>query len=114
MKKIVLVVVLLAIIQEWGTIRDFINPPAPLPDYGLMHDEQVVLYSAEWCGYCRKARDFMKKENISYFEYDIVKSEEGRKQYQSLRVRAVPLMLIDGELIKGYSPSKILELTNKK
>ncbi len=110
MKKIVLLIVALAIFQRWDDINAFINPP---PDYGTMHNEKVILYATDWCGYCRKARELMEKHNISYFEYDIEKSEEGRKQHKALGGNGVPVLLIDGEVVKGYNPSKILELVNK-
>ncbi len=89
---------------------DDINPP---PDYGAMHDEQVILYATEWCGYCQKARELMDEHNISYYEYDIETSAEGNELHKKLGGNGIPVLLIDGEVVKGYSPSRILRLANK-
>jgi len=110
MKKLIIIAVALLIFQKWGYISEFINPT---PDYSAMHDEQVILYATEWCGYCRNAREFMDKHNISYFEYDIEKSAEGNRQHKELGGRGIPVFLIDGQVIKGYRPNRILELTKK-
>lgn len=110
MKKFLLVVVVLVIFQKWGHINDFFNPP---PDYAAAHNKQVILYATDWCGYCKKARDLMNQHNISYHEYDIEKSSEGREQYDRLGGRGVPVLLINGEVIKGYNPARILELAKK-
>ncbi len=107
MKKIVLIAVALIVFQKWGDIDSFLNPP---PDFSSAHEEEVILYATEWCGYCKKARALMEKHKISYYEYDIGKSSEGRAQYDRLGGKGVPVILINGEVIKGYNPSKILTL----
>ncbi len=110
MKKFIVIVLALAIFQKWDDINALINPP---PDYGAKHDEPVILYATDWCGYCQKARELMKKHHIPYFEYDIEKSEEGRRQYQELGGAGIPVLLIKGQVIKGYNPQKILALAGK-
>ena len=110
MKKFFVIITALAIFQKWDDINAFINPP---PDYSAMHDEQVILYATDWCGYCDKARELMDSNNISYYEYDIEKSKEGRKQYKDLRGKGIPVLLIGGEVIHGYYPTKILDLASK-
>ena len=110
MKKIVLIVIGLAIFQNWEDIKHVVNPP---PDYGSMHEEAVILYATQWCGYCKKARSLLSENNIPYYEYDIEKSLEGKEQHKNLGGKGIPVLLIDGEVIKGYSPSKILKLAGK-
>lgn len=110
MKKIILVVIALAVFQKWDAIDSFLNPP---PDFSSAHNEQVILYATAWCGYCKKARALLKKHNIPYFEYDIEKSSEGRAQYDRLGGKGVPVILINGKVIKGYNPSEILKLTGR-
>lgn len=106
MKKFLFVVALLAVYQKWDDIQALLDP---LPDYGALHSEQVILYSTDWCGYCRQARQLMKANNISYVEYDIEKSDVGHQQHKSLGGDGVPVLLIDKKVIHGYSPEKILE-----
>lgn len=68
----------------------------------IKHDN-VILYATAWCGYCKKTREFLAENNIEYIEYDIEKSEEGRKQHKALGGRGVPVLDIKGTVIHGYS-----------
>jgi glutaredoxin len=106
-KKLILIAILIFIVQNWGHIRDFLYPP---PDYSAAHSEKVILYATAWCGYCDKTRELLKANNINYFEYDIEKSEEGYRQHQRLGGGGIPVLLIDGQVVRGYTPSTILEL----
>jgi mycoredoxin len=110
LKKIVLVVLALLVFQNWDVISATLNPP---PDYALEHNGRVILYATDWCGYCAKARKLMSKNKIEYFEYDIEKSQEGKDQYDKLGGKGIPVLLINGEVVKGYNPAKILKLAGK-
>jgi mycoredoxin len=110
MKKIVLVVIALAVFQKWGDISNFLNPP---PDFGAAYDGKVILYATAWCGYCKKVRELLEENGIPYHEYDIEKSSVGREQYKRLGGKGVPVLLIGDVVVKGYNPSKILKLAGK-
>ena len=76
-------------------------------EYAALHDEPVILYATEWCGYCKKTREFLTASQIAFQEYDIEQSAEGREQYDTLGGRGVPLLLVEGQVIRGYNPSAI-------
>jgi len=107
MKKIIIIVIAVIVFQKWGAIADYFDPT---PDYAAPHNGKVLLYATASCGYCKKARALLRKNRISYFEYDIQKSTEGFKQYRALGGRGVPVLLIKGKVVKGYNPTKILAL----
>lgn len=71
---------------------------------------EVVLYATSWCRYCKKTRDLLRDHNITFTEYDIEKSQRGAREFKALNGRGIPLVLIDGELVRGYDPDKILKL----
>mgnify|MGYP003866345113 CR=1 FL=1 len=104
LKKIIVVVFALFVFQKWDVINATLNPP---PDYALAHNGQVILYATDWCGYCAKARKLLSENKIKYFEYDIEKSQEGRDQYERLGGKGIPVLLIKGEVVKGYNPHRI-------
>ena len=39
----------------------------------------VVMYSAGWCTVCRKASKYFRQKGITFAEYDIERSEKGRR-----------------------------------
>lgn len=90
------------VIYKWDLIQNELRPP---PDFSAQHTEGVVLYATDWCGYCKKTREFFRQHNIAYVEYDIEKSAEGRSQYDQLRGSGVPLVMIQGEVFRGYDPN---------
>jgi len=52
----------------------------------------------------------LKENNIQYVEYDIEKSADGAEQHKRLGGTGVPVMLINGQVVKGYNPERILQL----
>ncbi len=111
MKKVIAVILIFAAYQNWDAISRFMNFPSSRVESS--YSNGVTLYSTSWCGYCTKARDFLKAQGISYIEYDIQKSAEGRSQYERLGVRGVPALNINGQVVSGYDPQKILRLIGR-
>ncbi len=66
---------------------------------------EVVMYSTNWCGYCKKARAFFKREGIAFKEYDIEKSASARRAYDRLGGRGVPVILVGKLRMNGFSES---------
>ena len=77
-------------------------------------EQDVILYSTAWCGYCRKTRVFLEKNGIGYQEYDIEKSATARQQYNELNGNGVPLLVVNSEIIRGYSPNAIVNALNRE
>jgi mycoredoxin len=107
MKKWIVVVAVLLVYQKWDVINHLIYP---LPDYAADRNGQVIIYGTAWCGYCAQTRKLLDSNGISFYEYDIEKSSEGRAQYQSLGGKGTPLLLINGKVVMGYNPARILAL----
>lgn len=76
-------------------------PEAPSQD--VAKAKQVELYATSWCGYCRKARQHFAREGIAYIEYDIEKDAAANARHKALGGRGVPLILVDGRKMNGFS-----------
>ncbi|GAB6044050.1 glutaredoxin domain-containing protein [Endothiovibrio diazotrophicus] len=68
----------------------------------------VVMYSAAWCGVCKRARAFMTAKHIPFREYDIEKTAKGKRDYQRLNGKGVPLILVGEQRMSGFSGSTLL------
>ncbi len=106
-KKLIVVVALLAIIQNWSDLKAFFNPSA---NAQIAYSGEVVLYATDWCGYCAKTRSLLRSNDIAYKEFDIEKSEVGYRRYKALGGRGVPLLEINGDVVRGYNPTRIMAL----
>lgn len=107
MRNTLIIMIAIAVILNWGKIADQLSPP---PDFSAQHPEGVVLYATSWCGYCKKTREFFNQHNIAYVEYDIENSAEGKAQYDQLHGSGIPLVMIHGEVIRGYDPNQFKQL----
>ncbi len=71
---------------------------------------RVVIYTTDWCGYCKKAKKFMRKNNIAFSEYDIEKSARAKREYDRLNGHGVPLIVVGKKTLSGFSPSSLMAL----
>ena len=88
-----------------GAIHQWLDQGAAI---AKLHKQPVVIYSTSWCHYCEKAKEFMENQGIEYFEYNIEESSKGYGQYRDLNGRGTPLLLVKGQVIRGYNPDAIL------
>ncbi|PCJ20187.1 MAG: hypothetical protein COB04_04540 [Gammaproteobacteria bacterium] len=78
---------------------------APTDDKGkpLVGKGLVTLFSTEWCGYCRKARQYLRKNNIAFKDYDIEKSAAAQALYKQHGGKGIPLLVFGGTRMRGFS-----------
>lgn len=61
------------------------------------------LYSASWCGYCRKAKAYLGEKGIPYQEIDIDSPEGGQAFALAGGGGGIPLLLWKGQRVQGFS-----------
>ncbi|BCR06452.1 hypothetical protein DESUT3_35210 [Desulfuromonas versatilis] len=82
--------------------------------YASSATPKVELYTTSWCPYCKKAVNFFRSRGISFVEYDIEKDKQAARRKQLLDSRpGVPLAIINGNLVHGFSESLYLEALGK-
>lgn len=69
--------------------------------------DTVVMLSAAWCGYCRRARAYLQKEGIAHCEYDIETSERGRELFARVPVKVIPILMIRDDTLVGFDSVEI-------
>lgn len=72
-----------------------IDAPAPL-----------VMYSASWCGYCKKARRYFNANGIAFKELDIERDQRANRAYKKLGISGIPVIVQDGRTMRGFSVAK--------
>lgn len=65
--------------------------------------DKVLMYSAEWCGYCKKARKYFVANNIPFTEYDIEKDPIGKRRYRQIGGKGVPVIVYKDQRMNGFS-----------
>lgn len=64
---------------------------------------KVVMYSTNWCGYCKQARRYFKTNDVDFVEYDVEKNRAARRAYKKLGANGVPVILVGKQRMNGFS-----------
>lgn len=72
-------------------------------------DIHVIMYMTSWCPYCVKAREYLRSLDVHLIEYNIEKDKDKREEMVSKSggSRGVPLIDVEGIIIRGYNPSAL-------
>lgn len=65
----------------------------------------VLLLSAQWCGYCKQAKSYLASKQVAYREFDI-DTKPGLAAYAQAGGRSgVPFLVANGQRVSGFSSS---------
>jgi glutaredoxin 3 len=71
---------------------------------------KVVMYSKDPCPFCVNAKNFLKARDIPFQEIDLTgKQDEIDRIKAQTGWRTVPIILINGKLVGGFTDLKALE-----
>ncbi|HLL54271.1 MAG TPA: glutaredoxin 3 [Myxococcaceae bacterium] len=74
----------------------------------------VKIYTASYCGYCDRAKDFLRRKGVAFDEVDVTGDDEMRaKLVEMTGRRTVPQIFVGEEAIGGYSDMVALEQQGK-
>lgn len=98
--------------QEKGA-RSSSQSPGEKRPYG---DINVVMYMTDWCGYSKKAKTYLNSLGISLVEYNVEQDQDKRREMmeKSGGKSGVPVIDVEGIIIKGYSPDSIKAAVEKR
>lgn len=75
---------------------------------------KVVIYTKDPCPYCVRAIQFMTNKGIAFEEIDLTDTpEEIDRLKNETGWRTVPIILINGKLVGGYTDLKALDEEGK-
>ena len=69
-----------------------------------------ILYSADWCGWCRKARQYLDGMGTHYDLRDIDLPENLDELLAKTGQRGIPVLDVGGRLVTGFSPERYEQL----
>jgi len=71
----------------------------------------VTVYTAPWCGWCRKTLAWLDERDIDYTNKDIdADADYAAELQEKTGGRSIPLVEIDGTMIRGYNPHEMAAL----
>ena len=80
------------------------RPTGDLPAASLGMGKSATLYMIPACDTCDEAREFLEANGVSVTEIDVSNDYEAQAEFEALAGELkVPVTVIDGQLIRGYS-----------
>jgi glutaredoxin-like YruB-family protein len=73
--------------------------------------KKVTIYSTPTCHFCHAAKDFFKKNNIEFTDYNV--AEDNAKRTEMLErsgQMGVPVIFIESEMIIGFNEKRLKDL----
>jgi glutaredoxin len=84
--------------------------PQPPASRGRRYAE-VVVYTTSWCPWCRKTMAWLDERGVEYENRDIEKNPAWRDELlEKSGGTSIPVVEIEGELIRGFNPGRMGEL----
>lgn len=73
-----------------------------------MSDSKIIIYGAEWCGFCHTAKRYLDDKKIGYNYIDVDKEPaKGLEAVEKSGQRGIPVIDIAGDIIVGFDRPKI-------
>ncbi|MFA5375667.1 MAG: glutaredoxin domain-containing protein [Dehalococcoidia bacterium] len=75
-----------------------------------MADKEVRVYSTPTCPWCKKAKQFLDANKVSYQDLDVAHDAAARKEMINKSSQtAVPTIIIDGDIVIGFNEPVLKE-----
>lgn len=72
-------------------------------DQAFGRNQKVVMYSATWCSVCKKAKAYFAENRLAFVEYDVENSTKGKRDFERLSGKGVPVILVGDKRLNGFS-----------
>ena len=79
-----------------------------------MNDKKVVIYSTPTCPYCKRAKEYLSRKEISYVDYNVaVDRDKAKEMIQKSGQMGVPVITIDNEVVVGFNQAQLDKLLSQ-
>lgn len=72
--------------------------------------KKVIVYSAEWCHWCHKVKDFLKDNKVEFEERNVDNKEYAKESFEKSGQGGIPVTDVDGQIVIGFDTSKLKSL----
>ena len=72
--------------------------------------KKVIIYSADWCPYCQKAKQLLDSKGVNYKEFNVDTEPHLRDEIVARTgMKTIPQIFIEDQFVGGYSELSKLE-----
>jgi glutaredoxin 3 len=71
-------------------------------------DPKVIIYSADWCGFCHATKDYLHKLKVEFEERNVEHEQAfAQEAVEKSHQMGIPVLDIDGTIIIGFDRDRI-------
>ena len=74
---------------------------------------RVIVYYADWCGACRKAKRYLNEKGIDFEIRNVDNPRVAAELRSKTGARSIPVIDVDGRILTGFSPSALDALIDR-
>ncbi len=68
----------------------------------------VIMYSTPTCGYCNKAKDYLRQKGVTFTEYNIARDmQRADEMVKKSGQMGVPVIDVNGKIIVGFNQPEL-------
>ena len=78
----------------------------------MSDEKKVILYSTNWCAYCKMIKQYLTNKNIPWVEKNIEEDADAHKELMDKldgNFRGVPVTDVGGTILMGFDRPKLDE-----
>ncbi len=77
--------------------------------------KKVIVYSTEFCPWCRRTKEFFKEHGIKYKDIDVGKdAKKAEEMIKKSGQQGVPVIDIEGKIVVGFDEARLREILKIK
>ena len=78
-------------------------------------DAKIIIYGAEWCGWCHEEMHYLDKLGVKYTYKNIdLNPDDAREVVEKSQQMGIPVTDIDGTIIVGFDKPRLDQALKEK
>jgi glutaredoxin len=77
------------------------------PQHNGNKPARVVIYTTQRCPHCQHAKQWLKKNNVLFLDFNVAKPGKIQKRFFQLGGRSVPLIVVGEQIFTGFNPREL-------
>ena len=79
----------------------------------LSGQPRIIVYYADWCGACRKAKRYLSEKGVRFEIRNVDNPAVAAELRSKTGARSIPVIDVDGRILTGFSPQALDQLIDR-
>lgn len=75
---------------------------------------EIEIYTASYCGECKRAKAYMHEKGIAFDERDVEKDIDRRREFYARGGKAIPYIVVRGQAMHGFDAEQFERLRSAR